>query len=66
MCICAAISSSFSLKAYGICLCHKFLYAYFEAVEACLAFNYGEFAIIKIGIVHILPNSYVFQSVAVA
>lgn len=29
-------------------------------------FNYGEFAIIKIGIVHILPNSYVFQSVAVA
>lgn len=61
----AAISSGFCVNTYGICSCYKFLNAYFETVEARLISNCGEFAIIKIGIVYFLPNTYVFKGVAV-
>ncbi len=30
-----------------------------------MIFNYGEFAIIKIGIIYFLPNAYVFKRIAV-
>ena len=65
MSICASISACFCLKTNRIGSCNKFLDTYFETIEAGLISNYGEFAIIKIGIIHFLPNADVFKSVAV-
>lgn len=44
---------------------YKFLYAYFEAIKARLISNYGEFAIIKIGIIHFLPDTYKLQCITI-
>ena len=37
----------------------------FEGVQTALVFNYGEFAIIKIGVVDLLPRFEVLQRVAI-
>ena len=43
----------------------KLLDTYFKAVETCLISNCGEFAIIKIWIVEILPNTLIFLSISI-
>ena len=53
----SAIASCLCLKTDGIGSGHKFLYADFEVVETRLVSNCGEFAIIKIWIVEILPDA---------
>lgn len=63
--VCAAISAGLCLKAYCVGSRCKFFNAYFEAIEAGLIPNYGEFAIIKIGIIYFFPNTDVFKCVAV-
>ena len=64
--VCATISTGFCLYAYCVCSCHKFLDTYFETIEAGLISNYGEFAIIKIWIIHLFPNAYVFKCITIA
>ncbi len=64
--VCAAISTSFCLNTNRICPRHKFLDTYLETIETGLIFNYGEFAIIKIGIIYFLPNTDIFKRIAVA
>ena len=59
------IASGFSLNGYGISPSNEFFYTYFEAVKARLIFNYGEFAIIKIRIIHFPPDSDKLQGVTV-
>ncbi len=44
---------------------NKFLNTYFETIEGRLISNYGEFAIIKTGIIDFLPNADIFKYIAV-
>ena len=44
---------------------NKFLDTYFETIEGRLISNYGEFAIIKTGIIDFLPNADIFKCIAV-
>ena len=60
-----AIPAGLGLQAHGISMCHKLFDAYLETVKSRLVSNYGEFAIIKIRIVHLLPNSDKFKRVSV-
>ncbi len=64
--VCAAISTGLCLNTYRICSCYKFFDAYFKTIEAGLISNYGEFAIIKIGIIYFLPNTDVFKRISIA
>ena len=49
----------------GISPSYKLLDAYFETIKTRLVPNYGEFAIIKIGVVDFLPNTDELESIAV-
>lgn len=37
----------------------------FSTIDAGLISNYGEFAIIKIGIIYFFPNTYVFKCITI-
>lgn len=41
------------------------LNTYLKAIQSRLISNYGEFAIIKIRIVYLLPNSNIFQCISI-
>ncbi len=43
----------------------KIVNTYFKAIQSRLISNYGEFAIIKIRIVYLLPNSNIFQCITI-
>src|SRR3569832_2388342 len=62
----AAVSARAGLQADGPGFLRPLLYAELVAVEARLAFNYGEFAVIKSGVVDRLPNAEEFDGVAVS
>jgi hypothetical protein len=49
---CAAISASSGFKAYRISFLNQFFNTDFKAIQSSLISNYGEFAIIKMGVVY--------------
>ena len=61
----ATISSCFGLKTNGVGPGNELFDANLEPIESGLTSNCGEFAIIKIGIVHLLPYAYVFQCITI-
>ena len=62
---CATISSCFGLKTNGVGPGNELFDANLEPIESGLTSNCGEFAVIKIGIVHLLPYTYVFQCITI-
>ena len=60
-----AIPAGLGLQAYGISMCHKLFDAYLETVKSRLVSNYGEFAIIKIRVVDLLPNAKKFNGIPI-
>ena len=62
----AAISPRLGDKADGVCAFGELLHADLEGVEAGLVSNCGEFAIIKLRIVHLLPDADILERIAVA
>ncbi len=66
MCVGATVASGSGFQPDGIGLGDPFLDADLVAVEACLAFNCGEFAIIKVGIEYRLPDAKELHRVPVA
>ena len=61
-----AVPASFCLQGDSSRTGYKFLYTDFETIQARLTSNCGEFAIIKIGIVHTFPHAKKFHSIAIA
>ena len=66
VCIGAAITPGARHKSNRICFFNPFLYAKPVTVQAHLTSNYGEFSIIKIRIVYLLPNTKELDRVPVA
>ena len=66
MSIGSAVASGCRLETDCAGLFHPFLHADFVVVQTGLASNYGEFAIIKIGVENRLPNSKELHRVAVS
>ena len=66
MSISATVSTGFGLQRYGICLCYKFFNTDFKTIKSGLISNYGEFAIIKIGILHLFPDTNKFKCISIA
>lgn len=64
--ICPAVSSSLRFEANRTGLFYPLLDTEFVAVQTSLTSNYGEFAIIKIGIVDLLPDSKELNSVSIS
>ena len=62
----AAVSSGDCPQADGTGFVHPLLDAQAIAVQSGLASNYGEFAIIEIGVEHALPDAQKFDGVAVS
>ena len=62
----ASIPARSGFEAYGIGFLNPFFNADFIAIQPDLAFNYGEFAIIKSRIVYTLPYSQKFNSISVS
>src|SRR5690606_3247888 len=52
MSVCTTISSCSGLYANGVGFFNPFFYTDFVIIQSRLTFNYGEFAIIKIGVVN--------------
>ena len=59
MSISPTIAACLCFKTDGICTAYKLFYTNLKTIETRLISNCGEFAIIKIGIVEILPNPQV-------
>ena len=59
------IASGSGDEAHGVCALRKLLNANLERVESGLAYNFGEFAIIKRRVVDALPDSDELQRIAV-
>ena len=66
VCVGTAISPSTRHESNRVCLFNPFLHAELIAVQTGLTSNYGEFAIIKIQIVDLLPNAKELDRVPIA